>query len=256
MREPTVTVLIVARNEAHNLPGCLASVSWASERVIVVDPSSRDATLDIAVRDADVAFTRPFDNFASQRNAALAVASGDWILSIDADERVTPGLADEIRRVLSDPSTTHTGFRIPIRSEILGREFGYSGTQQDRPLRLFRRDCGRWVGLVHETVDHEGTVGLLEHELRHRTLPTIDVFLAKVNDYTTLEAHGLAGSRRPYRAIDVTLRPIWTFFKLYVMKQGFRDGLEGFVFCALSGVSVAVRAWKHRELTLSAGRAS
>jgi glycosyltransferase involved in cell wall biosynthesis len=251
MPEPRLSVLVVAKNEAHNLAGCLASASWADERIVVVDPASRDATLDTARREADIAVVRIFDNFANQRNAALALASGDWVLSIDADERATPALEVEIRRVIADPATSERGFRIPIRSEILGREFGFSGTQCDLPLRLFRRDSGHWVGLVHETVELDGSIGTLRNELRHKTLPTISVFLNKVNEYTTLEAQGLASSRRRYRASDLALRPFWTFLKLYVFKQGFRDGVEGFMFCAISGVSAAVRAWKHRELTLA-----
>ena len=106
MPEPRLSVLVVAKNEAHNLADCLASASWADERVVVVDPASRDATLEIAERDADVVAVRGFDDFASQRNAALALASGDWVLSIDADERVTPALAAEIRRVIADPATS------------------------------------------------------------------------------------------------------------------------------------------------------
>src|SRR5207237_6601656 len=86
----------------------------------------------------------------------LALASGDWVLAIDADERVTPALAAEIRRVIADPASPYHGFRVPIRSEVLGRPFAFSGTQQDHPLRLFRRDSGRWIGLVHETVDLRG----------------------------------------------------------------------------------------------------
>jgi glycosyltransferase involved in cell wall biosynthesis len=255
MREPRLSVLIVAKNEAHNLSECLGAVSWASERVVVVDPASRDATLEIAESKGDVVIVRAFDDFASQRNCALAAASGDWVLSIDADERVTPALADEIRRVISDPANPYRGFRVPIRSVILGRRFAYSGTQHDVPLRLFRRDCGRWVGLVHETVELSGAAGALQNALGHRTIPNVGVFLKKLDHYTTLEAESLAGARRRFRTIDVTLRPLWTFFRLYVVKQGFRDGVEGFMFCALSGVSVAVRAWKHRELILE-GRAS
>src|SRR4029077_1728288 len=129
MPEPRLSVLVVAKDEAHNLVECLAAARWADERVVVVDSSSRDATLEIARRDADVVSVRVFDDFASQRNAALALASGDWVLSIDADERVTPALASEIRRVIADPATPCRGFRVPIRSEILGRRFAFSGTQ-------------------------------------------------------------------------------------------------------------------------------
>src|SRR5262249_49883228 len=144
MPEPRVSVLIVARDEADNLAECLAAVRWADERVVVVDSRSRDATLEIARREADVVAVRVFDNFASQRNAARELASGDWVLSVDADERVTPALAAEIRRVISDPHGPYRGFRVPIASEILGRRFAFSGTQYDLPLRLFNRDSGRW----------------------------------------------------------------------------------------------------------------
>ncbi len=251
MLEPRLSVLVVAKNEAHNLADCLTSTRWADERVVVVDPASRDDTLDVAEREADVVAVRTFDDFASQRNMALALASGEWVLSIDADERVTPALAAEIQRVIADPANPCSGFRVRIRSVILGRPFGFSGTQYDLPLRLFRRDAGYWTGLVHETVELRGPAGTLQNFLSHHTLPNVHVFLSKVNDYTTLEARGMAATARRYRASDLALRPIWTFLKLYVAKQGFRDGVEGFMFCALSGVSVAIRAWKLRELNLA-----
>jgi glycosyltransferase involved in cell wall biosynthesis len=252
MREPRVSVLVVAKNEAQNLAECLEAARWAFERIVVVDPLSRDATEQIAREKADIVAVRAFDNFASQRNSALDLSTGDWVLAVDADERVTPALAAEIRSVIADPANPYSGFRVPIRSVILGRAFGFSGTQNDRPLRLFRRDCGRWVGLVHETVDLAGTSGSLQNALRHRTLHDMRVFLYKLDFYTTLEAQGLVRASRRFRMRDLTLRPLWTFLKLYVFKQGFRDGVEGFMFCALSGVSVAVRAWKLRELTLAA----
>jgi glycosyltransferase involved in cell wall biosynthesis len=255
MPEPRLSVLIVAKNEAHNLADCLMAASWAFERVVVVDQVSRDATLEIARQKAEVVAVHTFGDFASQRNFALALATGDWVLSVDADERVTPELADEIRRVIADPSNHYRGFRVPIRSVILGRAFGYSGTQHDQPLRLFRRDCGHWKGMVHETVALDGPIGSLRNALSHYSLPDMRIFLDKLDHYTTLEARGLARAERRFRISDLTLRPVWTFVKLYLFKQGFRDGVEGFMFCALSGVSVAIRAWKHRELTM-AGRAS
>jgi glycosyltransferase involved in cell wall biosynthesis len=251
MADPRISVLVVARDEAHNLAECLAAARWADERVVVVDAASRDATLAIARREADVVAVRAFDDFASQRNAALGMSGGDWVLSVDADERITPELAVEVRRVIADRDAPYCGYRVPIRSEILGRPFAFSGTQHDHPLRLFRRDSGRWVGLVHETVELRGPAGSVRGELRHRTIQTMSAFLDKINRYTTLEAEDLAGARRPFRPGDLTLRPAWTFFKLYVLKQGFRDGVEGFMFCLFSGVSAAVRAWKHRELTLA-----
>lgn len=253
MAEPRLSVLVVARDEERNLAGCLESARFADERVVVVDAASRDATQAIAERLANVVSVRAFDDFAGQRNAALALASGDWVLSIDADERITPELAQEIRGRLADHRSTAAGFRVPIRSEILGRPFGHSGTQQDMPLRLFRRARGRWSGAVHETVDVEGPVGRMESPLRHRSLPDMKVFLGKIDHYTTLEARDLFASGRRFRTRELTLAPCWTFLKLYLYRQGYRDGVEGLMFCALSAVSVAVRTWKLRELALAGG---
>jgi glycosyltransferase involved in cell wall biosynthesis len=256
MTDPRISVLILARDEAANLPGCLASVAWADEVVVVVDRASRDQTRAIAERSADIVSVRTFDDFARQRNAALDLATGDWVFAIDADERATPALAEEVRRLTSDPGGVHQGYRVPIRSVILGRPFAFSGTQHDRPLRLFRRGAGRWVGAVHETVALRGSAGLLSGHLQHRTIPDMQTFLRKLNEYTTLEAIKLEREGGRPRAIDLALRPFWTFLKLYLGKQGFRDGREGFVFCALSGLSVAVRHWKHRERLRAGGAAT
>jgi (heptosyl)LPS beta-1,4-glucosyltransferase len=251
MPEPRITALILARDEADNLPGCLASVAWAEERLVVVDAGSRDDTEAIARRLADRVLVRPFDDFASQRNAGLALATSNWIFAIDADERATPELASAIRRAVKSP--TCAGYRIARRSVILGRRFSHSGTQHDRPLRLFRRDSGQWTGLVHEKVTVQGPVGRLDAWLDHRTLPDIATFLRKLDNYTTLEARRLRHDGHPYRLSDLTVRPFLSFVALYLVRQGFRDGLEGFAFCALSGLSVAVRHWKLRELTCAGG---
>jgi glycosyltransferase involved in cell wall biosynthesis len=253
MPDSRVSILILAKNEAHNLPDCLASVRWADEVVVVVDRESRDDTEAVARRAATVVVVRDFADFASQRNAALALATGDWVFALDADERVTPELASEIRRMTAIPGPGFDGYRVPIRSVILGRPFSFSGTQHDRPLRLFRRGKGLWVGAVHETVDLRGSVGELRHELTHQTLNDMKTFLRKIDEYTTLEAEAFEREGRRLRSTDLSVRPAWTFLKLYLGKAGFRDGLEGFVFCALSAFSVAIRNWKYRERVRARG---
>jgi glycosyltransferase involved in cell wall biosynthesis len=255
LRSPRVSALILAKDEASNLPYCLSTVAWANEVIVVVDRASRDQTEAIAKRGADLVAIRTFDDFANQRNAALELASGDWVFAIDADERATPELASAIRRAISDPAQPHVGFRVPIRSVILGRKFRFSGTQHDLPLRLFKRGHGQWTGSVHETVELQGTFGTLDQALQHRTLPDMQTFLRKINDYTSLEAIKFMREGRKFRIADLAIRPWWTFLKLYFGKLGVLDGLEGFAFCSLSGLSVAVRGFKHREL-IRARRAS
>ncbi len=252
-RPATISALIVAKDEAHHLADCLASLAWADETIVVVDAASTDATEAVARRYATRVVVRPFDDFATQRNTALSLATGDWVLAVDADERATPALAAEIRRAISTADNPCVGYRVPIRSVVLGRSFRYSGTQHDRPLRLFRRALGHWVGTVHETVDLLGPTDLLQAHLTHRTIPDMATFLRKIDHYTTLEARQFHQSGARFRPIDVTIRPAWVFAKLYLGKQGFRDGLEGLAFCALSGLSVAVRHWKHRELIRAGG---
>ena len=245
---PSLSALVIARDAAGDLPACLDALGWADEVVVVVDPASLDATEAIARGLADVVAVRPFDDFASQRNAALGLASGDWAFAVDADERATPALAAEIRAAIANPRSNIAGYRVPILSEVLGRSFRYSGTQQDLPLRLFRRDFGRWTGEVHETVLLDGPAGRLREPLRHRTIPDMRTFLQKIDKYTTLEAIRLHRLGHRPRPLDSSIRPLWTFAKLYVGKRGFLDGPEGFAFCSLSAVSAAVRQWKLKEL--------
>jgi hypothetical protein len=247
MSPPTLTALVVAKNEARELPGCLAALRWASQIIVVVDATSVDATESIARRLADLAIVRRFDDFASQRNAGLAHATGDWILSVDADERVTPELRTEIERSISHAQNT-VAYRVPIRSNLFGHTFRYSGTQNDRPVRLFRREAGRWIGRVHETIELKGHVDTLSHYLTHTTHETIQEFLIKMNLYTDLEALQLYQSGTRPRWTDLTLTPLWTFARVYLKHQGFRDGAAGFLFCVLSAISTMVRGWKLREL--------
>lgn len=246
IRSETVSALIIARNEAENLADCLTSLSWCDERVVVVDASSIDATESLARSFADVTIVREFVDFASQRNAGLDLARSEWVFAVDADERSSAEQAEEIRSSITR-GDSH-GFRVPIRSMVLGRAFRFSGTQHDKPLRLFRRNRGRWIGAVHETVELDGVVSELRSPLQHRTIANMTTFLEKIDRYTTLEARKLVDFQQKPRFGDLTLRPLWTFAKLYFGKYGYRDGLEGMMFCAMSGVSVAVRSWKIREL--------
>jgi len=249
---PTITAAIIAQDEARNLAELLPRLAWADE-MLVVDGGSADGTGEVARSHGARVSVRPFDTFARQRNHALALAGGDWVLSIDADERPTPPLAAEIRRQIA--STRHAGFRIPIRSSIFGRPFRASGTQDDCPLRLARRDRARWTGEVHERLRVAGSVGRLRARLEHETLPDLHAFLAKMHRYTMLEARGRVAAGRALRWGDAWIAPAREVFRRLVWKRGFLDGPEGWAFCLLSGLSEWVLADRHRRYWRAAERA-
>lgn len=244
-RTPTLTAAVIALDEAANLPGWLASLAWADER-LVVDGGSTDGTIEAARAGGARLIQRPFDNFCRQRNHALDVAAGDWVLFVDADERPTAALAAELRCLVRD--TRHAAFRIPIRSRILGRRFRFSGTQDDRPVRLVRRGRGHWVGDVHEVLRPAGLVGRTRGWLRHETIPDLPALLGKINRYTSLQAvERVKAGRRPHWT-DTWIAPAREIFRRLIWKHGWLDGPEGWVFCLLSGLSEWMVADKHRGM--------
>jgi glycosyltransferase involved in cell wall biosynthesis len=228
-----ISVNLITLNEERNIARCLDSVAWADE-VVVVDGGSRDRTVEIATHYTDRVFIHPFDDFASQRNRAVDRSRGEWILSIDADERVPEQLGKEILRRTGDAARSCHGFWVPIRSRIFGRRFRYCGTQGERKLRLFRRAAGRWRGVVHETVELAGAVRQLRQGIEHESTPDIDTYLHKLVRYSSMEAMRMfLGNERP-AWWKPWLMPAVTFAKMYFAKLGMLDGPEGFRFCALS----------------------
>ena len=227
------------------MPGLLKRLDWVDE-IVVVDGGSRDATVQIARAHGCRVTSRRFDTFARQRNHTLRLAGGDWVLSIDADERPTPRMAAEIRRRIVD--TRADAFRVPIRSTIFGRRFRGSGTQDDCPLRLFRRRAGRWIGDVHEVLRITGRVQRLQSWLMHETTPDLETYLTKMHRYTTLEAGArVAAGLRP-RWRDTWLAPPREVLRRLIWKRGLLDGPAGWAFCVLSGVSQWVLAREHRRI--------
>jgi glycosyltransferase involved in cell wall biosynthesis len=239
---PKVTVAIVALNEARNLAELLPTLAWADE-TLVVDGGSRDDSAAIAMQHSTRVFVRQFDNFASQRNFALDHARGEWVLMIDADERPTSRLIRELRQAIE--TEKHAAFRVPIRSNIFGRAMRFSGTQDDRPIRLVRRDAARWHGAVHERCVVRGRVGNLQNALQHRTMPNVEAFLDKMHRYTRLEAEARVARQESPCYADAWAAPPREVFRRLIWKLGVLDGPEGWAFCALSGLSEWVLAREH-----------
>ncbi len=242
MSHPRLSVVVIAKNEEARLRGCLESVAWADE-LIVVDAESIDKTVQIAREFTDRVYVRPWPGFAAQKNFGLEQATGDWILSLDADEEVPRELREEIEGILAGRGGA--GYRMPRRNLFWGHWVRHGGLYPDWQLRLFRRGRGRFVErAVHESVEVDGEVGRLREALVHRSYEDIADFLARADRYSTLAAEEWARSGRPVRPADVLLRPAGRFLSMYVVHAGFLDGWRGFLLAALYAYYVFIRSAK------------
>jgi len=242
-----LTVTVITRNEAPNIAAALESVAWADE-IIVVDSHSTDETAAIARRLATRVEVRDWPGYGAQKNHAAALASHDWILSLDADERVTPALAAEIRRVLSEP-VPNKGYRIPRIAFYLGRWIRTTDWYPDYQLRLYDRRAGRWdTRRVHESVAIDGTVGSLTNELQHYPYRDLSHHLATIDRYTTLAAEEWLAAGRRASDLQTFFSPRFAFLRNYVLKGGFRDGSAGLLVSILNSYYVFLKFAKLWEL--------
>jgi len=245
---PKVTAALITLNEAAHIGAALDSVSWADE-AIVVDSGSTDGTADIARRHGARVEVRSWPGYSAQKNYAASVASHDWILSLDADERVTPDLAADIRALLAaDPAAR--GYRIPRVSHYLGRWIRGTDWYPDSQLRLYDRRAGRWNGRrVHESVALDGQPGMLTHELQHFPYRDISDHLATIDRYTTLAAEQMRADGRDVSIAGLVLHPPLAFLRNYVLRGGFRLGSAGFIVSVLNSYYVFLKLAKAREVS-------
>jgi len=228
MPEPTVSVVVLTRNEERHLPGCLETLGWADE-VLVLDSGSTDRTLEIArvagVRVAE----RPFTHFGDQRQAALEMARGEWVFFVDADERVPPELAVEVRRVVQR-HRPEVGWWVPRRNIFWGKEVRHTGWFPDYQLRLLKKGYARYdrTELVHEVATVEGETGYLQTPLIHLNYDSWREFFVKQAMYARYEADRWVLDGRRVRLRTFFLQPLRGFWRRYVHWQGWRDGLLGF----------------------------
>ncbi|MDB5964911.1 MAG: glycosyltransferase family 2 protein [Polaromonas sp.] len=227
MAQPTsLSVIVITKNEAHNIESCLRSVAFA-DQVIVVDSGSEDGTAGIA-RDlgAEVSQTTDWQGFGIQKNRALALARCDWVLSVDADERVTPELQAEILATLSHPSRLVYDF--PRLSGYCGQYMRYSGWYPDRVTRLFRRDAAAFSNdPVHERTVTSEPVGHLVNHLVHDSFRSFEDVLHKVNRYSSAGAEALHQQGKKASLGKALGHGAWAFFRTYVLRRGFMDGRMG-----------------------------
>jgi glycosyltransferase involved in cell wall biosynthesis len=242
-----LTVTIIAWNEEERLRACLESVAWADE-IVVIDAESTDKTAALAREFTDRVWVRPWPGFAVQKNFAIEQATGAWILSLDADERVTPALADEIKAVLAG-APSHQAYRIPRVTWHFGRWIRTTDWYPDYQLRLYDRRSAQWTGkYVHEAVTVNGTVGRLQNELQHYAYRDIADHLETMDRYTTYAAKQMHESGRRAGLLQVAGHPPLAFLRNYVARGGFRDGIAGLTISAMNSYYVFLKFAKLWEL--------
>jgi glycosyltransferase involved in cell wall biosynthesis len=244
---PKLSVTVVAKNEAADLGSALASVAFADE-IVVVDSNSTDETVAIARQYTNRVVVHDWLGHIEQKNYAASLASHDWILSLDADERVTPALAEEIRSALrADPP--HAAFRIPRVTWHLGRWVRSTDWYPDYQDRLYDRRRARWTGrYVHETLTKVGSSGQLSSEIQHYAYRDIADHLETIDRYTTLAARQMHEDGRVAGLLQLAGHPPLAFLRNYLARGGIRDGVPGFIISSMNAYYVFLKFAKLREL--------
>jgi len=244
---PKVSVTVITKNEAADIAAALESVSWADE-VIVVDSGSTDATTAIARRFTSRVVEREWPGYIAQKNYAASIASHDWILSLDADERVTPALATEIRHAMSGTPAV-AAYRIPRVTWHLGRWIRTTDWYPDFQTRLYDRRSAEWTGqYVHEAVSVRGGVGRFAGELQHFAYRDIADHLETIDRYTTYAARQMFESGRRAGAAQLVAHPPLAFLRNYLAHRGVLDGMPGFIISALNAYYVFLKFAKLWEM--------
>ena len=243
-----LSVIVITHNEEKNIVECLESVAWAKE-IIIVDSSSTDRTVEFAKQFTRKVFVTEWKGYAGAKNYALDNSTSEWILWLDADERVTPELALEIQSIINDISKIFTGFEVARRAYFLGKWIKHSGWYPGYVMRLFKRGKVRFDdSRVHEKVNIDGAIGRLKHDLLHYTDDTLYHYLIKFNRYTTLAAEDMKQAGKRFSLYGIIIRPPFLFFKMYILHRGFLDGMHGLVLAMLSASYVFVKYAKLWEL--------
>jgi len=243
-----ISAVFITYDEERRLEPALKSVAGVASEIIVVDSFSTDETVKIARKYTNRVFQRKWTNFADQKNFANSQASCPWILSLDADERISPELHKEIE-ALKKGEPLCSAFSIPRKVFYLGKWIRHSGWYPDRKIRLFRKDRARWEGdYVHESLAVRGRVEKLKGPIHHFTYRSIADHLARINKFSDLAAQKLYAQKKRCRFYHLLFMPFSRFVKSFFLKLGFLDGFAGLVISVLTGYAIFIRYAKLKEI--------
>ncbi len=227
-----ISLVMIAKNEEKNIAKSLESVKGLVNEIIVVDSGSTDNTNKLAQSYGAKIFKRTFDNFSAQKNYALSLALNEWVLHLDADEVLSEEIKEEIKKTIEN--TQYDGFLLTRENFFLGKKMKYSGIAKEDRLRLAKKSLSKYVGgIIHEELSVNGKVGKLNNTFYHYTCPNLDGYFNKFEQYTTFGALKMADKNKKAKIIDIIFRPPFEFIKRYILKLGFLDGFEGFVWAVL-----------------------
>ncbi|HEX7042791.1 MAG TPA: glycosyltransferase family 2 protein [Patescibacteria group bacterium] len=253
MKKSTISVVLATYNEEKNLPGCLESVKDFADEIVIVDGTSTDRTVDIAKEyGAKVLVTQNHPIFHINKQKAIDMATKDWILQLDADERLTPNLKQEISECIQSENSKD-GYWIPRKNWFLGRFLMKGGVYPDYTLRLYKRGKGRLPQKdVHEQAEVDGSIDYLKEPLIHMADPKFGRYLLRFNRYTDLIASQLLEKNTPKNLLSMLkyelVLPLWWFGKIYIRHKGFMDGWQGLVWAFFSAIRFAVGFNKYLKL--------
>jgi glycosyltransferase involved in cell wall biosynthesis len=251
---PSLACVVITKNEEANIQACLATVEWADER-IVVDAESGDRTADLARAAGARVIVRRWPGFGAQKNYAMDQASAEWILIVDADERIPAPLRAEIlSRIAAWKNGDPVAYEIPRKNYFYGAWVRHAGVYPDYQIRLFRRGSARYKDVpVHENLIVNGPIGRLSEPMEHQTEARIGDHFRKFGQYTTLAAQEKARTRRAVRPYDLIVRPLVVFGKTYVLKRGYLDGVRGLIVSGFAGMYTFVKYAKLWHMIQAAG---
>jgi len=242
----TISVAIMAKNEAHDIGACLAAVQWAHE-IMVLDSGSTDGTQAICQKFGAKVINTDWPGFGEQSNRALAAVTSDWCLLLDADERVTPELKVEIQQAIQNPQDC-VAYKTPRLNFVYGRALTHClNPKSDQPTRLIKKGYGYFTAIVHPQAVINGKIGVLKNYLHHLPFANLTEILEKINSYSSMSAEKLAAQGKIGSITQALIHASWAFFKFYFLKRGFLDGWPGFLIAFSNLEAAFYRYAKLRE---------